>query len=73
MDRTVFHITPSGPHWHVLRDGEPVFTAETKHQAVTEARAQAHEARPSQIVIHTADGKIEDEATYDTDPFPPRG
>jgi hypothetical protein len=29
--------------------------------------------QPSQLVIHTADGKIETEHTYQDDPFPPRG
>jgi hypothetical protein len=28
---------------------------------------------PSQLVIHNADGKIEDEATYLDDPYPPSG
>lgn len=73
MDRTVFHITPIGQQWHVLRDGEPILTVEAKRQAVTEAPAQAHDARPSQLIIYTTDGRIEDEATYDADPFPSRG
>jgi hypothetical protein len=28
---------------------------------------------PSQLIVHTADGKFEEEFTYGNDPFPPKG
>lgn len=37
------------------------------------AAAEARLAHPSQVIIHKADGTIEDERTYDADPFPPKG
>lgn len=72
-DRTVFHVVPKGPGWQVQRDGDAVLSVDTKKQAIDEARALAKELQPSQVVVHTADGRIEDEMTYQDDPFPPRG
>lgn len=72
-ERTEYHVTPIGQQWHVKRNGEAVLTVETKEQAVSEARERARGEQPSQVVIHTGDGKVEDESTYTDDPFPPRG
>lgn len=63
-DRTVFHVTPYGPQWHVKRDGEAVLTVETKEQAVREAKEKAQQVQPSQVVTHTVDGQIEAEVAY---------
>lgn len=71
-DRSLFQITPVGPRWYVLHDGETILTVETKHDALVEARVQTQEAQASKLVVETADGKIEDETTYDAAPFPLR-
>jgi hypothetical protein len=76
-ERTVFHVTPSGKQWQVKQVNganadDPTLFA-TKNEAVDKGRELAQAVQPSQLVIHTADGKIETEHTYQDDPFPPRG
>lgn len=73
-DRTVFDVVPDGDRWKVNeRKGSRSRQHATKEQAVEDARALADESKPSQIVIHNADGRIEKERTYGDDPFPPAG
>lgn len=72
-NRIVYHVTPDGKGWQVTREGQTVLTTDRKDQALADARLRAKAEQPSQVVIHTADGKIESEATYQDDPFPPRG
>lgn len=44
----------------------------TQEQAIERARIQAA-AEGGQILVHGRDGKIREERTYRTDPFPPPG
>jgi Uncharacterized protein conserved in bacteria (DUF2188) len=71
--RTQFHVVPKSGTWQLQRDGQPVASFDTKDNALTEGRKQARANQPSQLIVHTADGKIEDEATYQDDPHPPAG
>ncbi len=73
MDRTVFRVLPQGDEW-VLRQGDAVLaTCGHKDDAVHQGRAVARDHQPSQLVIHDSHGRIEDEATYRDDPYPPQG
>lgn len=76
MDRHVYRVMPhdgSDEGWKVESDGTTVNSFDRKEDAVAEGRRLAQNNEPSQLVVHTADGKIEDERTYRDDPFPPRG
>ncbi|WP_179749260.1 DUF2188 domain-containing protein [Microlunatus parietis] len=73
MDRTVLHVVPRSGHWHVEKDEVGVATSDTKEKAVELAREAAGRSKPSQVVVHGEDGQIQDEFTYQDDPFPPRG
>ncbi len=75
MTRTVYDVTPHGQGWQVKRRGADRASSAhaTKEEAVQAARALALANKPSQVVVHTKDGKIEFEWTYEKDPFPPPG
>ncbi|MFR9777919.1 DUF2188 domain-containing protein [Micromonospora sp. MS34] len=73
MSRKEYHVVPNGDGWKVEHGGRSVGTHDTKHAAVEAGRQVARDNQPSQLVVHTADGKIETEHTYQDDPFPPAG
>lgn len=61
-----FHVVPHDEQeWAVKKEGEedPVYTAKTKSEAVTEARQRAEEAE-TMAIIHDDDGKIEEQHNY---------
>ena len=47
-------------------------THDTQRQAIERARVQAIAER-GQVLVHGRDGKIREERTYRTDPYPPAG
>ena len=72
--RTIFDVAPDGEQWKVgERNGLVHSRHTTKEEAVGKARELAHEQEPSQVVVRTSDGKIEEEFTYQEDPYPPEG
>lgn len=73
MERSQFHVVPDGDQWKVERDGRAVSTHDTQEEALNTARSAAKSNQPSQLLVHGRDGRIEDESTYQDDPFPPRG
>lgn len=75
MPRTVYEVLPDGSDWIVKRRGatRASYRFDTKAPAVSKGRELAKNNRPSQLVIRRADGTIEDEFTYNGDPFPPAG
>ncbi|PWU51899.1 hypothetical protein DLJ47_20050 [Micromonospora sp. S4605] len=73
MKRNEYHVVPNGGGWKVERGSQVVGTFDTKQRAVEAGREAAHGNEPSQLVVHTADGKIETEYTYQGDPYPPAG
>lgn len=48
------------------------FTAKTKQGAVQKGRDRMAKAN-GQLIIHKADGHLQEERTYGKDPFPPKG
>lgn len=72
-DRCVIHIVPHEDGWQVTEAGRVVGSYRTKDAAQQAGRELAQAESPSQLITHTADGRIEDEATYEGDPSPPRG
>ncbi|MEH0828356.1 DUF2188 domain-containing protein [Micromonospora sp. URMC 105] len=73
MKRNQYHVVPNGGGWKVEQGSKTLGSYDTKHSAIEEGRKVAHANEPSQLVVHTADGKIETEYTYKDDPFPPAG
>lgn len=74
--RYVLHVVPHNPPgWAVKEQGaqQALQTFTTKQPAIDWAVARAKASQPSQVVIHRADGTIENEWTYGNDPYPPRG
>ncbi|BCL17687.1 MULTISPECIES: DUF2188 domain-containing protein [Micromonospora] len=73
MKRNEYHVVPDGQGWKVEQGGKQVGRYDTKQVAVEAGRKAAHADEPSQLVVHTADGRIETEYTYKDDPYPPAG
>jgi len=71
--RKRYEVVPSGSDWQVKHEGKVLSTHSLKSDAVDAGVKVAKANAPSQLVIHRADGTIEDERTYGDDPFPPRG
>ncbi|MEE4175832.1 MAG: phasin family protein [Xanthomonadales bacterium] len=68
-EATVYHLLPKEDQWAVRREGEDrnLRVLDTKREALDAARsiAQAHE--PSRLVVHRADGTIQDSFSYGED------
>ena len=66
--RTVYHVKPNGEGWAVEGDGaeRATSTHETKKEALSAARELAHKKVPSQLVVHKADGSVQEKFSYDT-------
>jgi hypothetical protein len=78
MPRVIYRVAPNGAIWTVKRDGALQSNHDTKVPAVEAGSSGARREwevynRPSQCVIHRADGTIEKEWTYGNDPYPPPG
>lgn len=71
--RKRYVVVPSGAEWAVKHNGVVLSTHSTKQPAIDAGVKVARANAPSQLVIHRADGTIEDERTYGDDPFPPPG
>lgn len=73
MTRKRYDVVPRGSLWCVTHDATTLSQHYTKTYAVDAGVQVARANAPSQLLIHRADGTIEDERTYGNDPFPPRG
>lgn len=73
MARKRYDVVPHSGDWAVKHAGNVLSTHILKQAAVDAGVKVARANQPSQLVIHRADGTIEDERTYGDDPFPPRG
>jgi hypothetical protein len=74
-DRTVYHVTPNANGWQVKqqRSDATEVLVDNKDNAVNHARELALANQPSQVIVHTRDGKIEREHTYGDDPRSSKG
>lgn len=71
--RVRIFVTPLGSHWKVSSGSSEYGMYTTKPAAIQRGRELAIANQPSQLIIQRQDGTIEDERTYGSDPFPPRG
>lgn len=63
----VYHVRPADDGWVLEAEGakRPESTYQTKRAAVSAARSFAAGKAPSELVIHRADGTIQDRHAYD--------
>lgn len=73
MARKRYDVSPAGTSWKVTHLGSTLSNHSIKQDAIDAGVKVARANVPSQLIIHRADGTIEDERTYGDDPFPPRG
>jgi hypothetical protein len=68
--RTVLHVVPEVNGWEVRREGsdETIVLVDNKDNALGQARELAKASMPSQVIVHTRDGRFEEEFTYGDDP-----
>ncbi len=79
--RTIYDVRPHGhgpgpnTKWSLKKRGNERATGlyDNKKDAVARGRELAKAATPAQLIVHKADGTIEQEFTYGNDPFPPKG
>lgn len=65
---TVYRVTANEGRWTVKRDGEPSMgTFDTRMDAMRLARSAASADRPSRIMVHRADGTVEEELEFGAD------
>jgi uncharacterized protein YdaT len=75
-NRNTYHITQrEDGDWQVRGQGASRASAVkgTKAEAVSRGAEIARNKGNSQLIIHKQDGKIQEERTYDNDPYPPPG
>jgi len=73
MARKRYDVVPYNTNWAVKYGGVVQSSHALKSTAIDSGVRLARANEPSQLIIHRADGTIEDERTYGNDPFPPRG
>lgn len=68
------HITGTRGNWkgQVEGNSRASFTAKTKAEATQKGVEQMKKAE-DQLIVHTTDGKFQEERTYGKDPYPPKG
>ena len=68
--RVSYHVVPAGGEgWHLKRQGEKNFTSfRTKEEAVNAGVQEARTHEAGQLIIHTQDGRFQEERTYGYDP-----
>lgn len=60
--RTEFHVVSRQHRWQVSRNGVRIGTYVSQDEA---AIAAARNEQPSQVVVHRADGRIQNENDYE--------
>lgn len=70
------HVTqrPDG-QWQGKKEGaeRASVVSSTQREAINRSIEIAKNRGEAQVIIHGTDGKIRDEHTYGSDPFPPKG
>ena len=59
------HVSPTGENWEVENEAGTLAQAESKQEAIDAARDVAPEIAAATILIHTADGRVEQEIPTD--------
>ena len=73
MKRQEIHVVPAGDRWAVKPAGSPTPVSTHRTQAAaTDAGRRLARSNETELVIHSANGRIRDKDSYGRDPFPPR-
>jgi hypothetical protein len=76
LNKERIHVTqrPDG-QWQGKREGAERATvvSSTQKEATKKSTDISKNNGEAQVIIHGVDGKIREERTYGSDPFPPRG
>lgn len=70
--RPVYRVRFEGAAWLLIRNEARLNTFTEKATAVAEARRMAKVEEPSELIIHTRHGIIDEEDTFADDPAPTR-
>lgn len=73
MARNIVRVLPHEREWEITLNKSREAIYGVKATAIDKAVELAKKNQPSQLLIHRADGTIEDERTYGDDPYPPKG
>lgn len=71
--RKLYFVSPDASNWKVTHAGQILSRHVLKTAAVDAGVKVAEANAPSSLRIMRANGTIEDERTYGSDPYPPRG
>ncbi|MBD3244833.1 MAG: DUF2188 domain-containing protein [Candidatus Moranbacteria bacterium] len=73
MDKKNIHVIPHLTQWAIKIEGENkiISAHKTQSSAIDEGRKLAKKYM-SELIIHTAEGKIRDKDSYGNDPCPPK-
>jgi hypothetical protein len=71
--RKLYFVSPDSGNWKVTHSGQTLSRHVLKTAAVDAGVKVAKANAPSSLKIMRVNGTIEDERTYENDPFPPRG
>jgi hypothetical protein len=73
MARKRYDVVYRGQMWQVTHASSTLTTHVAKDPAVDAGIRVAKANTPSQLLIHRANGTLEDERTFGDDPHPPTG
>ncbi len=62
------HVSQIGENWEVKDSVQTLAQAETKAEAIEAAKEAAEEKQADKVVVHTSDGKIEEEIRVNKSP-----
>ncbi|WP_342644893.1 DUF2188 domain-containing protein [Mucilaginibacter sp. CSA2-8R] len=73
--RVTYHVTKTEDGWQAKKEGgeRASVTGNTKQEVVERAIEIAKNKEVSSVRIHKSDGTIQEERSYGSDPFPPKG
>ncbi|MDV6167903.1 DUF2188 domain-containing protein [Flavobacterium sp. DG1-102-2] len=73
--RTVYHVQPNPNGWEGMMEGalRASIVSKTKEEVLEKTIQLAQNREPSSVIIHKADGTIQEERSYGSDPYPPKG
>lgn len=71
--RKTYWVRYIASQWAVRHDQQTLSTHVVKTDAITAGVKVAKANTPSSLKICRMDGTIEDERTYENDPYPPKG
>ena len=63
MERTRYDVVPQDDGWAVETEGKATPPFPSKELAISAATARAKQDSPADVIVHAADGSVEEERT----------